>query len=445
MIDPGTQRHTTCGGVNRRAFLRLGGLSVFGLSLPQVLAAQAQQPAETRTDVNCILLWMGGGPSNIDTLDMKPDAPAEYRGEFRPIQTNVAGLQICEHLPRMARQMDRISLIRSVSHRESGDHVAATHYMMTGYPQRPDPTGQPINSTIYPAYGSVVSRELGWRNAMPPYVLVPGRGTVYTGAGYMGRQFDPLRVHGDPNQPAFNIADVTIPAAVGVDRTNNRLQMLNELDRWRQQTQQGQIGQRDQFYHQAFDFITSPAAQRAFRLEEEPVAVRDRYGRTTMGQSCLLARRLIESGVRFVTVHDGRWDTHTDNFNTLRNRQLPELDQYWSALLEDLSQRGMLSNTFVIWMGEFGRTPRVNGQAGRDHWAHTNAICLSGAGINMGTVVGETDRRCERPLGMTHSTHDLAATIYRLLGIDCTQEYRGPDGRPHLINYHGRPITQALA
>jgi uncharacterized protein (DUF1501 family) len=252
-------------------------------------------------------------------------------------------------------------------------------------------------------------------------------------------------VQGDPNRPDFNIEDVTIPSAVGPARTNNRLQMLNELDRWRQQTEQGQIGQRDQFYQQAFDFITAPAAQRAFRIEDEPAAVRDRYGRTKMGQSCLLARRLIESGVRFVTVLDGRWDTHTDNFNSLRNSYLPELDQYWSALLEDLSQRGMLSNTVVIWMGEFGRTPRVNGQAGRDHWAYANAICFSGAGINMGTVVGETDRRCERPLGMTHTTHDLAATVYQLLGIDGTREYRGPDGRPYLLNYHGRPIAEALA
>jgi hypothetical protein len=409
-----------------------------------VLAARAQQPASARRDINCIVLWMGGGPSNIDTFDMKPDAPVEYRGDFNSIATRLPGLRICEHLPRMAQSMDKVCLLRSVSHAESGDHVAATHYLLTGYSQRPDPSAQPANSVIYPCYGSVVSRELGWRQALPPYVVLTGELAPYNGAGYMGSAYNPLVVRSDPNNPAFAVEDVSIPTVVGADRTQRRRQMLEQLDAWRRHTD-GIPGERNEFYQQAYDLITSPAAIRAFRIDQEPAHVRDRYGRHRYGQAALLARRLIEAGVRFVSVETNWWDTHTNNFTDLRGSRLPNLDQWWSALLEDLDQRGLLDNTLVVWMGEFGRTPRVNGQAGRDHWAWSNAICLSGAGVQMGTVVGETDRRCERPAGTAHSTHDFAATIYHLLGIDGTKEYRGPDGRPHLINYHGRPIPGVLA
>jgi hypothetical protein len=426
--------------------LRIGGLSLFGLNLPRLLEARAQQPPAARRDVNCILLWMGGGASNIDTFDMKPDAPAEVRGEFEPISTNLRGLQICEHLPRMAQQMDKVCLIRSITHPQSGDHVAATHYMLTGYPQQPDPSGQPTNSVIHPAFGSVVSREMGWRDSLPPYVVLTGKAAPYTGAGYMGSAYNPLSVRADPSAPAFSVEDVTIPDRVGAARTERRRYMLNELDSWRRvQDQQGVLGERNQFYGQAYDLITSPAAANAFRLDQEPAHVRDRYGRSRNGQAALLARRLIEAGVRFVSVETHWWDTHQNNFRDLKGSRLPDLDQFYSALLEDLDQRGLMSNTLVIWMGEFGRTPTINGSAGRDHWAYTNVIGLSGAGVRMGTIVGATDRRCERPVGTAHSTHDFAATIYGLLGIDSTREYRGPDGRPHLLNYHGRPIAGALS
>jgi uncharacterized protein (DUF1501 family) len=445
MFDLGTQWARTCGGLSRRSFLRVGSLSLFGLSLPRVLEAQATQPAAKRRDVNCIVLWMGGGPSNLDTFDMKPDAPAEYRGEFKPIATNVTGLQVCEHLPRMARQMDKVCLLRSVTQDPPhSDHVAAVHYMMSGYPQRSDPSGQPVNSTIYPSYGSVVSRELGWRNALPPYVLLGSRGP-YLGGGYMGSAYDPLAVPGDPGDPAFTVRDVTISEAVGVERTQRRRRALQALDRWQAQTDaaSGDLSDRNRFYQQAYDLITSPAARRAFQLSEEPAAVRERYGKA--GQKFLLARRLIEAGARFVTVPFGSWDTHQDNFKRLRNELLPPLDQAYAALLEDLSQRGLLADTLVIWMGDFGRTPKVNSAAGRDHWSWCSVIGLSGAGIKMGTVVGQTDRLCERPRGAVHNTHDFAATVYRILGIDGTKEYRAPDGRPHLINNNGTPIAEALA
>lgn len=445
MLNLGSQLGRTCAGVDRRSFLRIGGLSLFGLSLPRVLEAQSRQPAESRRDVNCILLWMGGGASNIDTFDMKPDAPAEYRGEFDPIQTNLTGVQVCEHLPLMSRQMDKLCLVKTLTHAESGDHVAATHYMLTGYPQRPDPNAQPANSVIYPSFGSVVSRQKGWRQSLPPYIVLTGKPGPYTGGGYMGSAYNPLTVRADPNTPEFAVGDVTIPNSIGGTRTQRRRHMLSELDSWRRtQDQTGIVGERNQFYQQAYDLITSPRAERAFRLDEEPASVRDRYGRHRYGQSALLARRLIEAGVRFVTVETSWWDTHQDNFKDLKGTRLPNLDQFWSALLEDLDQRGMLSNTLVIWAGEFGRTPRINQGAGRDHWAPSNVIALSGAGIRMGTTVGATDRLCQRPVGTTHSTHDFAATIFHVLGIDGTQEYRAQDGRPLLVNYHGRPIAEAL-
>jgi uncharacterized protein (DUF1501 family) len=265
----------------------------------------------------------------------------------------------------------------------------------------------------------------------------------------MGSTYDPLRIREDPNKDDFSIRDVSISPKVGSERTERRLTMLQQLDRWQREVDQhgGKLRERGVFYEQAYSLITSPAAKKAFRLSDEPDSIRERYGRNRFGQAALLARRLIEAGVRFVNVETGRWDTHQDNFKTLRDHPecLPSLDVYWSTLLEDLEERGMLDTTLVIWMGEFGRTPKVNGRGGRDHWGMSNAICFSGAGINMGAVVGRTDKHCARPEGTAHSTHDFAATIYHLLGIDGNKEYITPDGRPVLVNYHGKPIAEALA
>lgn len=435
-------------GIDRRSLLQVGGASLLGLSLPKLLQAEAVTPAAARKDLNCILLWMGGGPSNIDTFDMKPNAPSEYRGDFHPISTNLPGVHVCEHLPLMSQRMNDLCLLLSVAHTESGDHTAATHYMLTGYPQRPDPSGQPAGSLVYPAIGAVVGREQGWRNSLPPYVVAGSKITPYAYAGYMGSAYDPMIIKGNPSDPAFSVDDVSIAPAIGDERTMRRRSMLGELDRWQRQldSRSGVLLERSRFYQHAYDLITSPAAKRAFKLDEEPASVRDRYGRSQYGQTCLLARRLVEAGVRFVTMHTHQWDTHQDNFTGLKEAiRLPDLDQYWSALLDDLKERGMFDNTLVIWMGEFGRTPTVNGRAGRDHWAPTSAICMSGAGIKMGTTVGQTDARCERVVGTPHTTHDFAATIYRLLGIDANKEYLTPDGRPVLVNYHGQPITQVMA
>ena len=429
---------------SRRTFLRVGGLSMFGLTLPRLLEARAN--ASGGRDVSCILLWTNGGMSNIDTFDMKPDAPVEYRGSFKPIATDLPGVQVCEHLPLMSRQMKKLCLIKSIAHTESGDHVAATHYMLTGYPQRPDTSGQPVGSTIYPAIGSLVSRQKGWRNGMPPNVQI-GEKLSYAGAGYMGSAYNPLAIPGNPNAVDFRVEDVTADESLASGRMARRRRMLDRLDTWQKNIERsgGSLNDRQEFYRQAFDLITSPKAKRAFRLDEEPASLRDRYGRTAEGQSCLLARRLVESGVRFVTISSNGWDTHDNNFNRLSQTLLPSLDRAWSALLVDLEQRGMLESTLVICAGEFGRTPKVNGAAGRDHYAPCNVVAFSGAGVRTGQTIGKTDSKCEAVNGRAHKTLDYGATIFQLLGIDGTKEYHTEDGRPVLVNNGGEPISEVFA
>jgi len=435
-----------CEGLHRRSFLRVGALSLFGLSLPRLLEAQAKAGAAQGKDINCILLWTDGGLSNIDTLDMKPDAPVEYRGEFKPIGTNLPGVHVCEHLPLMSQRMDKVCQVRTIMHTGS-QHAEACHFMLTGYPQIPDVAAQPVGSTVYPMFGSVVGREQGWKNGLPPNVQFSAGGIKYSNAGYMGSAYNPLMVRADPNQADFSVQDVTIPAAIGADRTMRRRRMLDRLDSWQRQTEatSGAVLDRNEFYRQAYDLITAPAAKEAFRLDAEPAELRDRYGRTREGQSTLLARRLIEAGVRFATVEFNGYDTHADNFKRLKDPLLPTLDRAWSALLDDLRDRGLLETTVVICAGEFGRTPKVNGGAGRDHYPMANCIGISGAGVAMGSIVGQTNDKCERPVGKSHSTLDYAATVFKLLGIDDTKEYTSNDGRPILINGGGKAIDEVFA
>jgi len=435
-----------CEGVGRRDFLKVGGLSLFGLSLPRLLEARAAAAGKSAREMNCILLWTDGGMSNIDTLDMKPGAPIEYRGEFKPIDTNLPGVQVCEHLPRMARRMDKLCQVRTIMHGGS-QHAEACHFMLTGYPQIPDVDAQPVGSTVYPMIGSVVGREKGWKNGLPPNVQMSAGGIKYSGGGYMGSAYNPLKVKADPSTPDFRVQDVSIPDEIGVTRTMRRRSMLDKLDRWQKDVEatSGGAFDRSTFYRQAFDLITSPAAKQAFRIDEEKKELRERYGMHREGQSTLLARRLIESGVRFATVEFNGYDTHDNNFIELKDPLLPRLDQAWSALLDDLADRGLLDTTLVICAGEFGRTPRVNGLAGRDHYPAANVVCFSGAGTAMGSIVGKTDAKCERPVGRTNTTLDYAATIFRILGIDDEKEYRSLDGRPIQINNGGRPIAGVMA
>lgn len=434
-----------CEGLSRRALLQVGSLGLFGLSLPRLLHAEQSQPAVARKDTNFILLWTNGGLSNMDTLDMKPDAPVEYRGEFQPIATNLPGLSVCEHLPLMSQQMDKVCQVRTIVHQGS-QHSEATHWMLTGYPQVPDVNAAPVGSTIYPCFGSVVSKELGWKNGMPPYVQVAGGPMAYSGGGYLGSAYNPLMVTRNPQDKDFSVDDVSIPSQIGADRTQRRRRILDRLDSWQRTVDKsGAIADRSEFYRQAYDLITSPVAKQAFDLSAEPDSLRDRYGRTREGQATLLARRLVAAGVRFVAVDFTGYDTHDKNFIRLKDPLLPTLDRAWSALLTDLSERGMLENTVVLCAGEFGRTPRVNGGAGRDHYPLCNAIGFSGAGVRMGTIVGQTDARCENVVGRANTTLDYAATIFRLMGIDDTKEYISNDGRPIQINNGGQPIAGVLS
>jgi uncharacterized protein (DUF1501 family) len=440
------RKSSDCTGLSRREFLRVGGLSALGLSLPAFLrlrqqAAAASTPAPRRSAVNCILLWMQGGPSHIDTFDPKPAAPAEIRGEFATIPTRHAGVRVCEHLPLLARQFDKLSLIRGHDPK-NGSHGVADHLMMSGRPFNP--------AMAFPCYGSVVARERGYRDGMFPFVQL-GRNIDrrFNGgvAGFLGDQYNPFEVHEDPSAAAFRVRDLSLPAGPAADRLRRRHAMLSAMDRPRSQTEETlspAVQARDAFYERAYSLITSPAARRAFAIEQESTRVRDAYGRNTLGQSCLLARRLIEAGVHFVTVTDGGWDTHQNNFRSLRDRLLPRLDRAYAALLQDLHDRGLLDSTLVVWFGDFGRTPKVNPSAGRDHWSTAGVACMGGGGVRLGEVVGATNAQGEVVVDSPVTPQDLAATIYQALGIPLHTWYRAQDGRPIELVPEGRPVRQLV-
>jgi len=445
MLDLNNGRTRDCTGLSRRTFLRVGGLSALGLSLPgflrlQEAAAAAGKPAGK--SINCILMWMQGGPSHHETFDPKPDAPAEVRGEFGVIPTTLPGVQISEHLPLLARQTDKFSIIRGHDPK-NGSHGVADHLMMTGHK---------FNASLpFPCYGSVIARERGYHNDMLPFVQL-GRNIDrrFNGgiAGFLGDQFNPFEVPDDPNAAAFKVRDLSVETGAQQERLERRYRMLTEVDRYQKRIEAEDTAStmkaRDIFYEKAHGLITSPVAKRAFDLNQESDKLREAYGRNTFGQSCLLARRLIEGGVHFVTVTDGGWDTHQNNFKTLKERKLPVLDRAYSALLQDLSDRGLLDSTLVVWFGDFGRTPKINPSAGRDHWASAGCACMGGGGVKMGEVVGATNPLGEFVIDSPASPQDLAATIYHALGVPLHTWYRAQDGRPIELCPEGKPIRQLV-
>ncbi|MFO0863223.1 MAG: DUF1501 domain-containing protein [Gemmataceae bacterium] len=438
MFSLPTGSRSDCRGVSRRQFLQVGSLSALGLTLSGWMKAQADQAPARRRNVNCILMWMQGGPSHIDTLDPKPDAPAEIRGEFSTIQTRIPGVRICEHMTMLAQQFDKLSLIRGHDP-QNGSHGVADHIMMTGHRFNP--------SLPFPCFGSVVAKERGYRDGMFPFVQL-GRSIDrrFNGGvgGFLGDQYNPFEVHDDPNAPVFRVRDLSVEDSER-QRLARRQAMLAEMDNYQRQAEaSGPVQARDVFYERAYSLITSPAARRAFDLDQESARVRDRYGRNTLGQSMLLARRLIEAGVHFVTVTDGGWDTHTNNFRSLKDRLLPRLDQGYASLLQDLSERGLLENTLVVWFGDFGRTPKVNPSAGRDHWATAGVATMGGGGIKLGEVVGATNALGEVVVDSPVRPQDLAATIYHALGIPLHTWYQAQDGRPIELVPTGRPIRQLI-
>jgi hypothetical protein len=433
-----------CSGWSRRQFLGIGGLSVLGLTLPSFLRLQRLAAADVAfpsKDINCILLWMQGGPSHIDTFDPKPDAPAEIRGEFGTIPTALPGVRLVEHLPGLARQTDKYSIIRG-HNPENGSHGTADHLMMTGHK---------FNAALpFPCYGSVLAKERGYRNGLFPFVQL-GRyiDRRFNGGigGFLGDEYNPYEVYDDPNQPGFRVRDLSVANDTEARRLERRYAMLTDLERYQKHVEEKTqaVRARDVFYEKAHGLITSPAAKRAFDLNLEPDRVREGYGRSTFGQSCLLARRLIEAGVRFVTVTDGGWDTHQNNFTSLKARLLPRLDQGYAALLQDLHDRGMLANTLVVWFGDFGRTPQVNPSAGRDHWASAGVACMGGGGIKTGEIVGATNPQAEFVVDNPVTPQDLAATIYHALGIPLHTWYRTQDGRPVELVPQGKPVQQLVS
>jgi hypothetical protein len=396
MFEVGFGPSHNCEGTNRREFIRVGSLGLAGLTLPTLLQANAAaaKKKEPVDNLSVIFMWMQGGPSHIDTFDPKPNAPSDIRGEFSVIPTNIPGVQISEHLPMMAKNLDKYSIIRS-GYSYNGSHGVADAYMLTGWRFNP--------STVYPTYGAVMSRELGYRNGMPPYVQLGNSIDQRFGGGlpgYAGSEHNPFIIQEDPSKADFSIDGVSLPNGLSSSRFSRRERMLQKLDNWQKkiETKGNDVGAMNSFYDKAFSMVTSPAAKRAFDLSQEPVKVRERYGMNKFGQSCLLARRLVESGVRFINVTMGGWDTHANNFKTLKDRNLPTIDQSWSALLEDLQTRGMLEKTMVIWLGDFGRTPKINSAAGRDHWAGSTVFCMGGGGMKVGSVIGKSDANAEQPV-----------------------------------------------
>lgn len=420
----------------RREFLRVGSLSALGLGLGDYLRLSAAQPTAA-DDKACIMIVLDGGAPQHETFDMKPDAPSEVAGLFKPIPTNVSGIEVCEHLPQTARQADKFAILRSV-HGDTAIHFTGMYYLMTGF--------MPLQSVDFPSRGAVVAKELGPRNGLPPYVLNATLDHAM-GPGFLGSAYSPFWVRGDPSSPDFRIDDVEIPLDMDWSEIADRRWLVKKLDaRFRERDVNGQFADRERFFQQAESIIRSPAVKSAFDITAEPESLRDRYGRTPMGQGCLLARRLVEGGVRFVTVNAARaiWDTHADNFNRCKNVLLPEFDAAFATLMQDLHQRGLLSSTLVVVSGEFGRTPKVNPAAGRDHWPQVFSVVLAGAGIQGGQVYGSSDAVGGEPRDNPVSMEDLTATIYDRLGIDPDKEYHTPTKRPVRLANRGKPIREPL-
>jgi hypothetical protein len=438
---PGSS-HRTCDGVSRRNFLSVGSLAVGGLTLADVLraravAADSDSPAK---DTAVILLWLAGGPSHIDMYDLKPHAPAEFRGEFQEIATSVAGTRISEHLPLQAGLMDKISIVRSATHTNAG-HGMGSQWMLTGY----QPTIE-VNDNIYPSVGSITAKMRGPNTAgLPAYVNLPHKLGLGK-AAYLGASYNPFAPESDPNNDGFNVRNLKLPGRVTVDRLERRRELLTSVDTIRRDIDsKGDIAGIDKFYRDAMEMITSDAALRAFDVHREDPRLREKYGRNDLGQSCLLARRLVEAGVTFVTIQaGGGWDTHGDNFAQLKNNLLPKYDRALATLVGDLHSRGLDKKVLVMTFGEFGRTPRINPTAGRDHWPGAMSIVYAGGGLKMGQMIGTTDSKAEYPATKPYSPGCVLSTMYRVLGIDHTHVFHDQANRPLPILSEGHPIEELV-
>lgn len=445
---------TDCERFHRRDFLKIGAAGLFGLSLPQLLALEAQARNNNPTGLanrranSVILVWLAGGPATIDMWDLRPNAPEGIRGEFREIPTNASGIKICEHLPRMAQVMDKCTVVRSLAH-TIPSHGPATVFMTTG--NRPTPAIQ------YPSMGSLAARLMRPGQGVPAYVSFGEvRNGAAGGAGYLGTAYNPFIVEGVgaarggavPGRNAgLRVRGITLPTGFTLEQLENRNRLLEGFDRGFEALDRNSdlADGLDAFHRQALDILRSDRTQTAFDLDREPASLRQRYGTDNFGLGALAARRLVEAGVRFVTISLGGWDTHGQNFQNLRTRLLPTLDRVLSTLIEDLHTRGMLDSTIVYCAGEFGRTPRINRNSGRDHWARSMAVVLAGGGFCRGYAHGTTDVQGMAPATDPCTPDDISATIFHALGLDPHQELMTPTGRPMQLFREGRVINRLLA
>jgi hypothetical protein len=434
-----------CEGFHRRDFLQIGSAGLLGLTLPNLLRSEARAGglADKPKAKGVILVWLGGGPATIDMWDNKPDAPEGIRGEFKSIDTKAQGVQFSEHLPRMAGVANRITVVRSLAH-TIPSHGPGTVFMTTG--NKPTPALQ------YPAMGSLCAKLLSVEKGVPPYVSFQDlRNGAAGGAGYLGAAYNPFGVEGGAGGKGqagnLRVRGITLPQGFTLEELEKRDKLLKGFDKGlKDLDEKGNIVEGlDAFHQQALDILRSDRTKKAFDLAKEATAVRDSYGQTPFGQGCLAARKLIEAGVRFVTISTGGWDTHAQNFNNLKTKLLPNLDTTLSALIKDLDERGLLDSTIVMCAGEFGRTPKVNKNAGRDHWARSMACVLAGGGFKRGYAHGATDASGMAPATDPVAPDDVAATIFRQLGIDPHLELQTPTGRPVQLFREGRVIEKLLA
>lgn len=431
-----------CSGIDRRDFLQVGLGALGGLTLTDVLRLRAAGKASGGKDVRCIFVWLDGGPSHYETFDPKPEAPDGIRGEFGTVKTAVPGVRFSEHLPNLAKAFDTFTVVRSIAH-DQNNHGAGNHYLTTGRPT-PTPVGCGAFVTFHPSFGSVVSHERGLRDGLPSYVSMPQMSRS-GGANFLGATHAPFVISGNPDGKGFRVRDVSIPKSISEGRAENRRALRENLDRLQRindRAANDPAVSLDEFYEQGYRLVYSKEAQAAFDIAMEPEKTRESYGRNDFGQRLLLARRLTEVGVPFVSVYYGGWDHHTKIFETMKKTALPKLDQGMAALMTDLKQRGTLDNTLVVCLGEFGRTPKVNKDTGRDHWSFAMSVMAGGAGIPGGQIVGATDVKGYYANENVYRPEDFAASLYTKLGIDHAKLLHTPVGRPVQLVDKGRRIKE---
>jgi hypothetical protein len=435
-----------CEGIGRRDCLRLGLAGVLGAGLVDLLRLRAQASPTTTArgkSTSCILIWMDGGPTHYETFDPKPEAPVEIRGEYRAIKTKVPGMLFSQHMAKLAAIADKLAVVRSIQHNQ-GNHGAGNHYMMTGAPPR-IPVGCGAFVSFHPSLGSVTAYERGAPHGLPAYFTMP-RMSRSGGPNFLGAKYAPFVVPDNPNNKGFRVRDVTVPGNLLADRFTGRTELRQQVDRLQRFADQAAADPAvpfDQYYEQAYSLVTSDEAKQAFDIHSEPAETRDRYGRSSFGQRALLARRLVEAGVPFVTLYEGGWDHHTNLFKSL-DKKLPPFEATIAALIGDLADRGLLDSTLVVALGEFGRTPKINKDSGRDHWSNAMSVMFAGCGVPGGLVVGATDRAGYAANERVLSPENFVSTIYHKLGIDPGKIYHTEQGRPvHLVS-DATPIAELM-